>query len=143
MMCVVRGALGPLAENLGLSPEEGRAVVLAVDEALTNVIRHAYLGQVDRPIAISFLRGELQQGGSVRDSLEIHVVDRGIPLKEDQLHGRSLEDVRPGGLGLHFIRESMDKVEFRHDKGTNYLRMVKVLGPAQSRQEDRGDIECK
>jgi serine/threonine-protein kinase RsbW len=135
MMCVVRGALGPLTENLGLPPEVGRAVVLAVDEALTNVIRHAYLGQIDRPIAISFLRGQLERDGSVHDSLEIHVVDRGVPVKEEELHGRSLEDVRPGGLGLHFIRESMDRVEFRHNKGTNYLRMVKVLGPAQSRQE--------
>ncbi|AXC14558.1 Serine-protein kinase RsbW [Acidisarcina polymorpha] len=143
MLCSVRGALGALAENLGLSPEQARAVVLAVDEALTNVIRHAYLGQLDRPISISFCRGQTQQNGSFQDLLEIVVLDRGVPLNEEKLRGRPLDEVRPGGLGLHFIRECMDKVEFRHDKGTNYLRMVKVLARAQTDQETGGEIECK
>jgi serine/threonine-protein kinase RsbW len=35
--------------------------------------------------------------------------------------------VRPGGLGLHFIRESMDTVEFDHKSGKNQLRLVKML----------------
>jgi anti-sigma regulatory factor (Ser/Thr protein kinase) len=44
-----------------------------------------------------------------------------------------LDDVKPGGLGLHFIQESMDIVEFKHADGTNRLRLVKYLSaPKQS-----------
>ena len=70
MLCVVRGALGQLTEMLGLSPEACRAVVLAVDEALTNVIRHAYLGQTDKPVELSFLRVK-----------RVEMKDGEIPLK--------------------------------------------------------------
>jgi serine/threonine-protein kinase RsbW len=35
--------------------------------------------------------------------------------------------VRPGGLGLHFIRETMDEVEFSHIDGKNRLRLVKII----------------
>jgi len=56
MLCVVRNALGQLAATLGFSEPECHAVVLAVDEALTNIIRHAYLGDEERPIEASFRR---------------------------------------------------------------------------------------
>jgi len=49
MLCVVRNALGQLAATLGFSEPECHAVVLAVDEALTNIIRHAYLGDAEQP----------------------------------------------------------------------------------------------
>ena len=44
---VVRGAIGPLAAVIGWDESECRAIVLAVDEALTNVIRHAYHNRTD------------------------------------------------------------------------------------------------
>src|SRR5229473_7799936 len=50
MLCVVRNAVGELTAKLGFSEPDCRAVVLAVDEALTNIIRHAYLGDAERPI---------------------------------------------------------------------------------------------
>src|SRR5205823_14168770 len=43
MLCVVRNAVGELTAKLGFSEPDCRAVVRAVDEALTNIIRHAYL----------------------------------------------------------------------------------------------------
>jgi len=45
------------------------------------------------------------------------------------LKGRPLNEIRPGGLGLHFIRQSMDVVEFSRKNGKNQLRMVKYLTP--------------
>ncbi len=129
ILCVVRAALGQLTEVLGLSPEGGRAVVLAVDEALTNVIRHAYSGQTDRPIEVFFRRSEVREEVASREALEIVLEDYGVPVKVEELQGRALEDVRPGGLGLHFMREIMDKVTFHHENGKNSLHLVKFLGP--------------
>ncbi len=125
MLCVVRNALGELAAKLGFSEPECRAVVLAVDEALTNIIRHAYLGNAERPIEASFRRIAVPRDGKSGEALEILLEDRGVIA--NKMCGRALEDVRPGGLGLHFIRESMDTVEFSRRWGRNRLRLVKFL----------------
>jgi anti-sigma regulatory factor (Ser/Thr protein kinase) len=44
---------------------------------------------------------------------------------------RALEEVKPGGLGLHFIQQSMDVVEYKRAKGTNRLRLVKYVRAAK------------
>jgi anti-sigma regulatory factor (Ser/Thr protein kinase) len=119
--------LGELAAKLGFSEAECRAVVLAVHEAMTNIIRHAYLGSAERPIEASFRRIHVPGDGKSRDALEIVLEDRGMSANPNKLCGRALEDVRPGGLGLHFIRESMDTVEFSRRWGRNKLRLVKFL----------------
>jgi serine/threonine-protein kinase RsbW len=134
MLSVVRGALGQLTEMLGFPAPECRAVVLAVDEALTNIIRHAYLGRPERRIEISFRRICMNQARARQQALEIVLVDRGVPIDRAKLCGRPLDEVRPGGLGLHFIRQNMDRVIFRRSKGKNQLRLVKILGFLQSHQ---------
>lgn len=131
MLCVVRHALAQLAETVGFSSGDCRAVVLAVDEALTNIIRHAYRGEGERPIHAEFRRMEIQQDGQRKKALEIVLEDHGSKVDPAKLCGRPLEEVRPGGLGLHFIRESMDTVEFRRIKGRNQLRLVKFLDAAK------------
>jgi serine/threonine-protein kinase RsbW len=127
LLCVVRNALGQLAAMLGFSEVECHAVVLAVDEAMTNIIRHAYRGNKEQPIQASFYRVQISHEGAPAEALEIVLEDSGVKVNPGELCGRALEDVRPGGLGLHFIRESMDTVEFDHKNGKNQLRLVKML----------------
>jgi serine/threonine-protein kinase RsbW len=129
LLSVVRGAVERLTEAFGFSAEDGRAVTRAVDEALTNIIRHAYGGALDRPIELTFRVTE-QHGQSdpeSDDGLEIVMSDHGPEVDSDKFCGRELHDVKPGGLGLHFIRESMDVVEFKRTDGANSLRLVKYL----------------
>lgn len=128
MLGVVRHALGQLAATLGFSTAACRAVVLAVDEALTNIMRHAYRGEGGHPIRAWFRRIDYHEGGRPRKALEIVLEDRGKKVDGAKLCGRPLEEVRPGGLGLHFINESMDSVEFRRRLGRNQVRLIKVLG---------------
>lgn len=138
MLVVVRQALGQLATALGFSESQAHAVVLAVDEALTNIIRHAYLGNIERPIEATFHRINVAQNGQRRDALEIVLQDRGAAVNPKKLCGRALEDIKPGGLGLHFIRECMDTVEFSRKLGRNQLRLVKFLnvhGPEKAHEE--------
>ena len=127
MLCAVRGALAQLTEKLGFPEADCRAVVLAVDEALTNIIRHAYGGQTDQPIEALFRRISLDDNGLRGEALEIVLEDRGPAVDREKLCGRPLEEVRPGGLGLHFIRQSMDRVEFRRENGRNQVHLVKLL----------------
>lgn len=133
-LCAVRGALGQLAEKLGFPEAECRAIVLAVDEALTNIIRHAYNGAADKPIEAYFRRVQDSRNGAPSEALEIVLEDRGVTVEGAKLCGRALEDVKPGGLGLHFINESMDKVEFRRKIGRNQVRLVKFLHVSEPRK---------
>src|SRR5690242_12348471 len=52
LLSVVRGALERLTETLGFSAPDCRSVTRAVDEALTNIMRHCYGGRLDGPIDI-------------------------------------------------------------------------------------------
>ena len=127
LLCVVRNALSELTAKLGFPEPDCRAVVLAVDEALTNIIRHAYSGDAERPIHASFRSIEVPGDAKSGEALEILLEDQGVTGNWKNMCGRALEDVRPGGLGLHFIRESMDTVEFSRKWGRNQLRLVKIL----------------
>jgi anti-sigma regulatory factor (Ser/Thr protein kinase) len=142
LLCAVRGAVERLTESFGFSPPECRAVTRAVDEALTNIIRHAYCGRADRPIEliISSIHKRSINGRSVpreagpkaANGLEIMLCDRGPAIKPEQMCMRTLEEVRAGGLGLHFIQESMDVVEYKRVKGTNRLRLIKYVNAPKS-----------
>jgi len=127
LLCAVRGAVERLTESFGFSAEECRAVTRAVDEALTNIIRHAYSGRPDRPIELFFRAVEGQTDQNASGGLEILLCDRGPAIKPDQMCMRALEEVKPGGLGLHFIQQSMDVVEYKRANGTNRLRLVKYV----------------
>jgi anti-sigma regulatory factor (Ser/Thr protein kinase) len=60
--------------------------------------------------------------------------DQGPAVDPEKLRGRRLDEIKPGGLGLHFIRQSMDTVEYQRAGSTNQFRLVKYLQPAtQSR----------
>lgn len=114
---VVRGAIERFAMLVGFDEEECRWIVLAVHEALTNVIRHAYQNRHDQPVEMRLAERE---GG-----MEVLMVDHGQGVRPEQMSGRALDDLRPGGLGLHMIREIMDKTEYSPLEGRNELLLFK------------------
>ncbi len=126
-LSVVRGAVERLTEALGFPAVQSRSIIRAVDEALTNIVRHSYANRPDQPIAMYFRRTQRGHEGAVQQGLEILLCDRGSAVDINRLRGRSLDQVRPGGLGLHWIRQAMDTVEFTRKGPTNQLRLVKYL----------------
>ena len=131
-LTVVRGAVERLAETLGFPAVESRSITRAVDEALTNIVRHSYANRLDEPIVLYFRRTERPHDGQVQKGLEILLCDRGPEVDPSRLQGRPLEEIRPGGLGLHFIRQAMDTVEFTRNGHTNRLRLVKYLAETKT-----------
>jgi serine/threonine-protein kinase RsbW len=132
LLCAVRGAVEKLAEKIGFPEPECRSVTRAVDEAMTNIIRHAYRDQRDQPIELACYRAQRAAHDEPREGIEILLKDQGVPADPTKIRGRSLDDVRPGGLGLHYIQESMDVMEFTRSVSTNQLRLVKYLQPRAS-----------
>jgi anti-sigma regulatory factor (Ser/Thr protein kinase) len=133
LLCVVRGALERLTEVLGFSASDCRSVTRAVDEALTNIIRHCYGGRLDQPIEISCKR--IPRQAPLAGGLEILLSDRGPAIDPAKLRGRRLDEIKPGGLGLHFIRQSMDTVEYQRTGGVNRFRMVKYFQHAPTESQ--------
>jgi serine/threonine-protein kinase RsbW len=127
LLCVVRSAMMRLTEELGFEAEACRALTRAVDEALANIICHAYRGRPGQPIHLFCRRTEVRTIGKERNGLEIVLIDRGAAADRKNLCGRSLEDVRPGGLGLHFIQGGVDVMQYQRQARRNRLRLVKYL----------------
>jgi len=88
-------------------------LVLAIGEAAQNIVKHAYDDKQDTTdtmlIQISF----------TNKKLEIGFFDKGKPIVKENIKHRSLDDVRPGGLGTYFIKQIMDEVVFKDAKGWN------------------------
>jgi serine/threonine-protein kinase RsbW len=128
-LCLVRATLQRAAEVLHFPEHESRAIVRSVDEALANIIRHAYQGRPGKPIDVSCSRLWQRKDAKAPKGIEIVLSDSGPAVNIEKLKGRALDEIRPGGLGLHFIKHSMDVVEFRRKSGKNFLRLVKYLAP--------------
>jgi anti-sigma regulatory factor (Ser/Thr protein kinase) len=138
-LCLVRATVERAAEVMHFQDAEARAIVRSVDEALANVMRHAYGGRPGLPIEMSCNKLPAREEKSAQGGIEILLADKGLPVKPAALKSRPLDEIRPGGLGLHFIRESMDEVEFSRKKGKNLLRMVKYLSPTPQAASSEGE----
>ncbi len=93
---VVRGVICPLAAAAGWDESECRAITLALDEALTNIIRHAYHQRPDGPIEM-----ECRLDG---DGMEVTLLDHGDPPDRSKICARAMGCDQPGGLGTHIIK---------------------------------------
>jgi len=92
-------------------------------------------GRPGKPIELLCRRTQVRTGGKPRTGLEIVVVDQGAAVDRKKLCGRSLDDVRPGGLGLHFIQEGVDVMQYTSQAHRNRLRLVKYLPAAESKSK--------
>ncbi len=119
-----RDLVAAVARRLGFSEEGCGQIALAVDEALCNIIRHGYDRRKDAPIWINLwpLAASNGSGPGMRIVLE----DEARQVDPCQIRSRDLDEVRPGGLGVHIIQQVMDeaKYEKRDGKGMR-LTLVK------------------
>ena len=109
------------AREAGLGEEGVGRCQLAADEACTNIIEHGYGGEG---------RGTIDLTCQVHDGeLVITIHDHARPfdpsgVPEPKLNA-SLDEIKVGGLGLYFMRQVMDAVEFSYEAGGNKLVLVK------------------
>ncbi len=110
------------ASCAGLNEDEVYAVQLAVDEATTNIIEHGYGQECPSRIDITC--------EPMDDGIKVVIYDDAAPFDPSSIPepeiNVSLEDVKPRGLGIFFMRKMMDEVHYESspDKG-NTLTMIK------------------
>jgi anti-sigma regulatory factor (Ser/Thr protein kinase) len=121
---IVRSVLYPLALDSGFSKKDARKIVLAVDEACSNIIKYAYAGDTTKTISITV--------ANEADHISVRLVDYGRKIDAARIAPRDLQDVRPGGLGTHFMGEVFDTVAYDtgQDQGTvlTLLKKKRTVG---------------
>lgn len=126
----IRDTSKRVAELAGLDPAAAEQVALAVDEAATNVIEHAYGGARGRPVE---LRYHVSSG-----ELRVELLDDGAPVDTRALPELDLEryasERRRGGFGVHLMGRIMDSVSFRRTPRGNVCCMVKRLAERPGRE---------
>ena len=117
----VRATLRTALDSEEVAPELRDKLVLAVDEACTNIIRHAYCGGEGETIALHLAREQ--------DMLVFELRDEAPAVDPTRLKKRDLSECKPGGMGVAFIDALMDdwKLEPLASGKGNILRMRKRL----------------
>lgn len=115
------------AREAGFDPDEVFRIELACDEACTNIIQHAYGGEDAGVIRVAW---DVRNG-----AFRITMHDDGRPFDPDEIPPPNIpkdpddvDNLKIGGLGIHFMRKLMDDIEF-HIEGSmgNRLTMIKYL----------------
>jgi serine/threonine-protein kinase RsbW len=120
LLHILRAVVTMRAGEAGFPEAEAENLALAVDEAASNVIRHTYGGRSEARLALEIR--------AFHDRVEFLLEDSGPKVSADLIHHRSLDEVRPGGLGTLFINSYFDSVSYdpNFTEG-NRLRMLKYL----------------
>lgn len=133
---IARLTVSGIANRMGFSYDDIEDLKLAVSEACTNAVDHAYCGG----------DGEIEVSCNIfLDRLEIEVVDRGNSFNLDEIEkrtgpiqvGSTMNALRERGLGVFLMKSLMDHVDIKGDNGvivtmTKYIRKDVVESHVES-----------
>ena len=117
----IRGVTEKAVQGIAACEQDSDAIVLAINEACMNIIQHAYGENSNGEILLEIFLAD--------DGMLFRITDDAATVGENSIKRRSLEEVRPGGLGVNIIHEVMDKVEYLKPKTGqgNVLEMRKNI----------------
>jgi anti-sigma regulatory factor (Ser/Thr protein kinase) len=120
-----------LAALAGLERDAVSGVELAVTEGCANVIRHCYCNADHERIDLVFTLAA--------DAFEVRIDDYGKFVDPARIKSRPLDEVRPGGLGVHLMRKAMDEVTYAKNRwgGTSLTMRKRLPRPSGKPKKDR------
>lgn len=121
---LIRNFVAGLAKKVGFDEDESNKIELAVDEACTNVVEHAYQHDESRDIDIAIKIDY--------NKFTVIVTDKGRSFNFEELElpdmKSYLAELRVGGLGIYLMKTLMDEVDYRSKPGVkNEVKMVKYF----------------
>jgi len=120
-LCHIRKAVAHASHQLGFSQQDSDAIVLAIDEACTNIIRYAYKDCKQGRVVLDVFSDGTQAIFRLRDNAP--------KSPKDCLEVKKIDLKKPGGLGVMLIQQVMDSVAFVETEASagNTLEMKKKL----------------
>jgi anti-sigma regulatory factor (Ser/Thr protein kinase) len=115
--------IGECCAGEGVAPDLAFKITVALEEAVTNIVHHAFIG-IAPPHAIRLrldvgaeaIAAEITDNGRAFDPSAQPRPDVSLPLDERAI----------GGLGIHLMRAMVDRIEYRRRGGCNHLRLEKA-----------------
>ncbi len=131
-LAATRALVGSIAQRIGFNEFQCGQISLAVDEALCNVITHGYDRRDDGKLWLNLWPLDNPPG------IKVVIEDLARQVDPGSIQPRDLDDVRPGGLGVHIIREIMDKVTYerRRERGMRLTMIKHVHSSPEVRAHD-------
>ncbi len=129
-LSIARAAVSEVGAICGLPEETRQGVILAVDEGLANIIRHAYKNRYDHEIELNCQTGPNQ--------IEFTLLDRGEPPDPARICGQPLDEISLSGRGTHLMKAVMDEVYYERLPDGNQCRLIKYLPAAKVRDRPDG-----
>jgi len=119
----IRSEVEVIAIEMGFSDEEVFDIKLAINEAHTNVIEHAYSGNETGDILFQF--------SIYSDRLEVMILDFGQGMAQKSTKGEEhLDELEGSGLGVFLIKTVMDRVRYKRTaKVGTELWLTKYIKP--------------
>jgi sigma-B regulation protein RsbU (phosphoserine phosphatase) len=118
----IRKTVRRAAAGVNCEPEIVDSIVLAVNEACMNIIQHAYGPQDTGEIILEILKEQ--------NELTVRLTDFAEPIDPATCRPRRLDELRPGGLGTHFMSALMDDVQYlRPPSGPGNILVMKKKIP--------------
>ncbi|AQX56317.1 anti-sigma B factor RsbW [Priestia flexa] len=134
-VAIIRLTLSGVANRMGFSYDDIEDMKIAISEACTNAVQHAYKEDENGEVKVGF--------GLFSDRLEVMVVDKGESFNFEELKEKigpyetekEVEMLPEGGLGLYLIETLMDEVKMMNSKGVT-LMMTKYLQREQVESDE-------
>ena len=120
-LSTIRNFVSRHAEEQGFSTQKVADIQLAVDEAYTNIIKHAYKNDSDQQVIINLEFDD--------EKMVVTLTDHGIGFDVEKYKKpnlkKQIERKKRGGMGVYLIRKLMDEVSYHAKNQKNVLRMCK------------------
>ena len=123
-LMLVRDFIADAAKNFGFDDENINKIIMAVDEACTNIIKHAYGSQPGQPIDIAV--------STDNKKFSVIIKDKGKYFEPKEIcppdMREYLKQYKVGGLGIHLMKSLMDEIKYKIQPGVqNEVKLVKYL----------------
>jgi serine/threonine-protein kinase RsbW len=123
----VRDFIEANLEKAGLSGDGAGELLLAIDEAVSNIIMHGFKSDAEGDIELEVKHQPEAILVQIRDNAPLFDPTRGL---NPHLEVSPLERDAPGGFGVYLLNHLVDKIAYRvTDDGRNELTMLKKSGP--------------
>ncbi|RMD49860.1 MAG: ATP-binding protein [Ignavibacteria bacterium] len=122
-LSVIRDFINDQAARAGFDADDIHKIILAVDEACTNVIKHAYKFSPEGEITIST---KIEKNKFV-----ISIFDRGLHFDPNKIPEPDIieyhKSKKIGGLGMYLMKKLMDEVRYNISTDSNQVILIKNL----------------
>ena len=116
----IAGFVEEFVETASLPPQFDFKLNLILDELVSNTINHGFAGSKSGVIEVGLNATIREISISLRDNAPAFNPFRDVAEPDLEI---GIDDRVPGGLGVHLVREQIDRFTYQRENGKNLITM--------------------